>query len=56
MDFETVVWRSVSVPFLRFYIHGKPGKAFLAWLFRLEEKYPRFFGKSGAYPMLVVRK
>ena len=56
MDFETVIWRSVSVDFLRIYIHGGMGKRLLSWLYSLEEKYPRFFGKSGAYPLFVIRK
>jgi hypothetical protein len=56
MDFETVIWRSVSVDFLRIYIHGGVGKRLLSWLYSLEEKFPRFLGKSGAYPLFVIRK
>jgi ubiquinone/menaquinone biosynthesis C-methylase UbiE len=56
MDFETVVWRSVNVPFLKIYVHGRPGEKFLAWLYALEEKYPRFFGRLGAYPLFNIRK
>jgi SAM-dependent methyltransferase len=56
MDFETVVWRSVSVPFLKFYVHRRMGKQFLSWLYSWEEKYPRLLGKIGAYPMLIIHK
>jgi SAM-dependent methyltransferase len=56
MTFETVVWRSVNVEFLNLYIHGRVGKILLTWLYSLEEKFPNFLGKTGAYPLFVVRK
>jgi len=51
------VWRAPSVPFLRFFIHEKlGGKALLRLIFVLEERFPAFFGRYGAYPMFVIRK
>lgn len=55
--YEIFVWRSVSVPFLRTFIHKRlVGKKLLSWLYRLEEKYPCFFGKIGQYPLIVFDK
>jgi ubiquinone/menaquinone biosynthesis C-methylase UbiE len=54
---EILVWRSASVRFLRTFIHqGLGGKQLLRWLFALEEKYPRFFGENGQYPLIVIKK
>jgi hypothetical protein len=54
---EIYTWRSVSVRFLRTYVHAHlGGKAFLALLFWLEECFPRFFGENGQYPLIVIRK
>lgn len=57
MPLEIYVWRSVSVRFLRTYVHAAlGGKAFMALLFWLEERFPRFFGENGQYPLIVIRK
>ena len=54
---DILVWRSASVRFLRTFIHkGLGGKQLLRWLFALEEKYPRYFGENGQYPLIVIDK
>ncbi|WP_075063270.1 class I SAM-dependent methyltransferase [Ornatilinea apprima] len=55
--FEVFVWRSVSVRWLRAMIHSKlAGKLWLRLLFWLEERYPRYFGEKGQYPLVVIYK
>ena len=57
MDFKIYSWRSVSVRFLRAFVHRiLGGRYLLRLLFLLEERYPRFFGEKGQYPLLVIRK
>jgi SAM-dependent methyltransferase len=57
MDAEILVWRSASVHFLKNYIfEDRGGRRILGWLYRLEERYPRFFGERGTYPLIVIRK
>jgi len=57
MDFEILVWRSVSVRFLRSVIYPEWGGRFwLKVLFWLEERFPRLLGRIGQYPLVVVRK
>jgi SAM-dependent methyltransferase len=57
MFVDILVWRSVSVKFLRHYVFERlGGRAFLRILYRLEERFPRFFGKYGQYPLVVIRK
>jgi SAM-dependent methyltransferase len=54
---EIQVWRSVSVRFLRAYIHPwLGGRWLLRQLYWLEERFPHFFGKYGQYPLIVIRK
>ena len=56
MDVDILVWRSVNVHFLRFYIRQKFfGRWLLNLLYVLEELFPRFFGTVGAYPLIVVQ-
>ena len=56
-DLTILVWRSVSVRFLRAVIHkASGGKYLLRLLFALEEKFPRYFGEKGQYPLVVLRK
>jgi ubiquinone/menaquinone biosynthesis C-methylase UbiE len=56
MDVDIFVWRSVNVHFLRFFIRPKLGGRFLLKvLYALEELFPRFFGKYGAYPLVVIK-
>lgn len=57
MLLEIRVWRTVSVGFLRTFIHPfLGGRYFLRLLFWLEERYPRFFGENGQYPLVVISK
>jgi len=57
MDYELRVWRSVSVRFLRALIQPwLAGKLWLRLLYALEERYPRWFGENGQYPLIVIKK
>jgi SAM-dependent methyltransferase len=57
MEIEILVWRSVNVSWMRAFIHEKlGGRAVLRLLYALEERYPRFFGEYGQYPLIVIRK
>lgn len=54
---EILVWRTPSVDFLKMFIHPWLfGKPFLRLLYRLEQKFPHFFGRYGHYPLIIVRK
>lgn len=51
------VWRSASTNFLRFFIRPAwGGRGWLRLLFWLEDRFPRFFGEKGLYPMVVITK
>jgi len=57
MDVEILVWRSVSVRFLREYVHSNlGGKWFLRQLYKWEDRLPHFFGEKGQYPLIVIKK
>lgn len=57
VDVDIRVWRAVTVRDLRFYIREKfAGRSLLKALYWKEERFPRFFGKHGAYPLIVIRK
>ena len=57
MSLKLFVWRSVSVPFLRSYIHERFwGKKILSLIYAMEEKFPFLMGKIGEYPMFVIGK
>lgn len=57
MGFEILVWRSVSVRWMRALIHtATGGKFWLRLLFWLEERAPRWFGENGQYPLVVITK
>ena len=57
MPLEIWVWRSVSVQFLRTFIHARRGgEKLLRGLFWLEERFPHFFGENGVYPLVVLSK
>ena len=57
MDYEILVWRSVSVRFLRSVIYPDWGGRFwLKVLFWLEEMFPRLLGRIGQYPLVVINK
>lgn len=50
-------WRSVSTKFTRTYIHARlAGKLKLRFVFRLEERFPRFLGENGQYPLITFKK
>jgi SAM-dependent methyltransferase len=50
-------WRSVNKYFLDTYIHkGLGGATILKKLQDLEDKYPKFFGRVGDYPIIVIEK
>ena len=54
---EIYVWRSLSVRFLRLFVRPRlGGKAFLRLVYWLEERFPRFLGENGQYPLIVVHK
>lgn len=57
MDYEILVWRSVSVRFLRSVIYPDWGGRFwLKVLYLLEEIFPRLLGRIGQYPLVVINK
>ncbi|MEA3326249.1 MAG: class I SAM-dependent methyltransferase [Chloroflexota bacterium] len=57
MDHKILVWRSVSVPFLRSVIYQDWGGRFwLKVLYWLEECFPYVLGRVGQYPLILVRK
>jgi SAM-dependent methyltransferase len=50
-------WRSVSVRFLRTFIHEHyAGKWLLKILYWIEEQFPLFLGKVGQYPLIELSK
>jgi SAM-dependent methyltransferase len=54
---EIRVWRSLDTRFLRALIHGPLlGRALLRLVYALEELAPRWFGRHGAYPLIVLRR
>jgi ubiquinone/menaquinone biosynthesis C-methylase UbiE len=54
---DIFVWRSVSVRFLRAVIQPwNAGRLWLKLLYRLEERFPHYFGENGVYPLVVIRK
>ena len=57
MPVEIWCWRSVSVRFLRTFVHARlGGRGWLRLLFWLEERFPHFFGRNGQYPLIVIHK
>ncbi len=57
MDYKILVWRSVSVRFLRSVIYQDWGGRFwLKVLYGLEELFPSLLGRIGQYPLVVVNK
>ena len=57
VDYKIYPWRSLSPRFMRWFVRPQlGGKTFLRFVFWLEERFPRFFGKHGQYPMIVIRK
>jgi hypothetical protein len=57
MPHKILVWRSVSVAFLRSVIYpGWGGRFWLKIIYWLEERFPKYLGRVGQYPLLVVYK
>ena len=57
VNFQIYPWRSLSPRFMRWFVRPKlGGKTFLKFVFWLEERFPRFFGENGQYPLIVIRK
>ena len=56
-NYKIRVWRTASTNVLRFFIREKWfGRQWLRLLFWLEERFPRFFGERGLYPLIVIQK
>ncbi len=57
VPYKIYPWRSLSPRFMRWFVRPQlNGKDFLRFVFWLEERFPRFFGRYGQYPMIVIRK
>lgn len=57
MDYKILVWRSVSVAFLRSVIYPEwCGRFWLMLIYWLEERFPKYFGRMGQYPLVVISK
>ena len=57
VEYRVYPWRSLSPRFMRWFVRPRfGGRTFLRFVFWLEERFPRFFGKHGQYPMIVIRK
>jgi ubiquinone/menaquinone biosynthesis C-methylase UbiE len=57
VKFEIFPWRSLSPRFMRWFVRPiLAGGAFLEFVFWLEERFPKFFGENGQYPLIVLRK
>ena len=55
--FTIYPWRSLSPRFMRWFVRPQSGgKAWLRLVFWLEERFPRFFGENGQYPLIVIKK
>ncbi len=57
MPFKLVCWRSISVTFMKVYIHSWAfGKKFLDKIYKMEEENPEKCGLKGEYPMFTFEK
>jgi SAM-dependent methyltransferase len=57
VDFRIHPWRSLSPRFMRWFVRPElGGRTLLRIVFWLEERFPRFFGENGQYPLIVIRK
>jgi ubiquinone/menaquinone biosynthesis C-methylase UbiE/uncharacterized protein YbaR (Trm112 family) len=55
--YKLVVWRSLSVHFMRYYLHAWLfGEKILTWVYNKEEQQPQRCGEKGEYPMMVFEK
>jgi len=54
---EIYPWRSVGTRFTRTFIRAKwGGRQILRFVYWLEERFPRFFGEEGQYPIIAFKK
>ena len=54
---KTFVWRSISVPFMKMYIHKWLfGEKILKMIYKIEEKFPKVAGNMGEYPLFYFEK
>lgn len=54
---KTFVWRSISVPFMKMYIHKFFfGKQLLDLIYKIEDSFPTLAGNVGEYPMFYLKK
>ncbi len=57
VHFAIYPWRSLSPRFMRWFVRPYlGGRALLGLVYALEERFPRFFGENGQYPMIVLSK
>jgi hypothetical protein len=57
VQYEIYPWRSLSPRFMRWFVRPQlGGGTFLRFIFWMEERFPRFFGENGQYPLIVIRK
>ncbi len=57
IPFKVGVWRTVSVDWMKIYIHDSLfGKKILDWLYKNEEANPEKYGMKGEYPILAFEK
>lgn len=55
--YRVVVWRTVAKPFQHVYIHKfLLGRQILSLLYKLEDKFPKTFGRIGSYPLIIIEK
>lgn len=56
-NFDIRVWRSVSVPFTKWYIHSwLLGRQLLSLIYWLEDRLPQLAGRIGQYPLFIIKK
>src|SRR5690606_9859027 len=56
-NIEFYCWRSTNKYFLNLYIHKWLfGEKMLEKLRKSEDKYPKFWGRFGEYPVIVIKK
>ena len=57
LNYEIFPWRSLSPRFMRWFVRPQfGGKTYLRWVYWLEERFPKFFGENGQYPLIVIEK
>lgn len=57
LQYRVLSWRSLSPRFMQWFVRPHVGgQTLLRVVFWLEEKFPRFFGEHGQYPLIVIVK